>query len=56
MLSDTALREALFTYYSSFEGWMPDERWIKQVPVPPHVQEGIRDKYLALEKPESEAD
>ncbi len=56
VLSDTALREAFFTYYSSFEGWMPDERWIKQVPVPPHVQEGIRDKYLALEKPESEAD
>ena len=56
VLSDTALREAFFTYYSSFEGWMPDERWIKQVPAPPHVQEGIRDKYLALEKPESEAD
>ncbi len=56
VLSDTALREAFFTYYSSFEGWMPDERWIKQVPVPPHVQEGIRDKYLTLEKPESEAD
>ena len=34
ILPDAALREALFTYYSSFEGWMPDERWIKQVPVP----------------------
>ena len=56
VLSDTALREALFTYYSSFDGWMPDERWIKQVPVPPHVHEGIRDKYLALEQPKSEAD
>lgn len=56
VLSDDALREAFFRYYSSFEGWMPDERWIKRVPVPPHVREGIRDKYLALEKPESEAD
>ena len=55
-LSDDGLRESLYRYYSSFEGWMPDERWITQVPVPPHVQEGIRDKYLALEKPESEAD
>ena len=50
VLSDAALREALFTYYSLFEGWMPEEEWIKKVPVPAHVREGIRDKYLALEK------
>lgn len=49
-LSDDALREALFTYYSSFDGWIPDERWIKEVPVPSHVRDSIRDKYLALEK------
>ena len=53
VLSDTALREAFFTYYSSFEGWMPDERWITQVPVPAHVRKGIRDRYLALEKHEA---
>ena len=50
VLPDESLREAFFTYYSSFEGWMPDRRWIKEVPVPPHVQDSIRDKYLALEK------
>ena len=50
VLSDTALREAFFTYYSSFEGWMPDERWIKEVPVPSYVRKGILDKYLALER------
>ena len=54
--SDESLREALFTYYSSFEGWMPDERWIKEVPVPPHVRDSIRDKYLALEKDRPGAD
>ncbi len=55
VLPDAALREAFFTYYSSFEGWMPEEEWIKEVPVPAHVREGIRDKYLALEKHEGGA-
>ncbi len=53
VLSDEVLHEALFTYYSSFAGWMPEARWIKEVPVPSHVREGIRDKYLALEKHEA---
>ena len=50
VLSDDALQKAFYRYYSSFEGWMPDETWVKAVPVPPHVRDSIRDKYLALEK------
>ena len=56
VLSDEALREAFFTYYSSFAGWIPDERWIKEMPVPSHVQEGIRNKYLALERQDARTD
>ena len=56
VLTDDALREAFYRYYSSFEGWMPDAAWVKEVPVPLDVRDSIRDKYLALEKPHAATD
>ena len=32
-LSKNIIREQLYTYYSSFKGWMPDDIWVKKVVV-----------------------
>jgi hypothetical protein len=44
-ISDDTLKEQLYTYYSSFDGWMPDDKFTKYVLVSPEKKESIRSKY-----------
>jgi hypothetical protein len=44
-ISDDTLKEQLYTYYSSFDGWMPDDMFTKYVLVSPEKKESIRSKY-----------
>jgi hypothetical protein len=44
-LSDDALKEQLYTYYSSFDGWMPGDMFTRYVFVSPEKKESIRSKY-----------
>ena len=57
-LSEDALREALYRYYSAFRdrevGWMPDGRWVKAVPLSPADLAGIRRKYSAFDDQEGD--
>ncbi len=48
-ISTDALRKQLYTYYSTFAGWMPDDAQIKKTPVSPEEKNIIKAKYLALE-------
>ncbi len=48
-LSKNIIREQLYTYYSSFKGWMPDDIWLKKVVVPSEKSEIIKSKYTELD-------
>lgn len=48
-LSKNKIKEQLYTYYSSFKGWMPDDIWLKKVVVPLEKSEIIKSKYTELE-------
>jgi len=47
--SENTLGQWLYTYYSSFDGWMPDERFLKKTILTVDEKRDIRSKYLDIE-------
>jgi hypothetical protein len=43
------LKEQIYTYYSSFDGWLPDDTQIKRIFIPPEKKKIIQAKYTELE-------
>ncbi len=48
-IPDDKLKRELYTYYSSFDGWMPDEKYLQKSQVSTEEKQYIRSRYLALE-------
>lgn len=47
--SKNTLEQWLYTYYSSFDGWMPDEKHLKKTTLSADEKRDIRSKYLDIE-------
>lgn len=47
--SENTLKQWLYTYYSSFDGWMPDERFLKKTILTIDEKLDTRSKYLDIE-------
>lgn len=48
-ISEDMLKQRLYTYYSSFDGWMPDEKYLERTVLPEKTKQDIKSKYLSLE-------
>jgi len=48
-IPEDVLKRRLYTYYSSFAGWMPDEAFLEETALTTEEIRGIRSKYLNLE-------
>ena len=49
-IPDDKLKRELNTYYSSFDGWMPDEKYLEKSQVSAEEKQYIRSRYLGLEE------
>jgi hypothetical protein len=48
-IPEDKLKRELYTYYASFDGWMPDEKYLERSPVNAEEKHYIKSKYLSLE-------
>ena len=47
--SKNRLEQWLYTYYSSFDAWMPDKKFLKKTTLTADEKREIRSKYLEIE-------